>query len=139
MKPEPEFGTDEIRWRKDIAAGNDTFEQVAERGFKARSQKPEQRDDTDLSPIGILLACQLITDRQHGLAVQFLALHGQVFAAAPRLRGNSIFQGLPSAPSNLDVPKTPMHEVEEWESRRDRYNQVRGSLSLPRWKRREIW
>jgi hypothetical protein len=38
----------------------------------SETTKPEQRDDTAPSPMGILLARKLITDRQHSLAVLFL-------------------------------------------------------------------
>lgn len=131
LRPREDFGMDELRWRKNIAAGNDTLKKVVKRGFAARNQKPGQRDDTDLSPLGILLARKLISDRQHAVAMQFVALHGQVFTDAPKLQGNAMLSALPSAPSGLDVPRMPFDELEKLEGRRDRYNRIKAGLSLP--------
>ena len=63
--------------------------------------------------------------------MQFIALHGQVFVDAPKLQGNVMFSALPSALISLDVPKTPLHEREEREGRRDRYKRIKAGLSLP--------
>lgn len=103
LKPQTDLGTDELRWRKGIIGGTKSLKQVQKHRFQARDSKAEQRDDTDISPLGILVARRLITERQHDTVTRFLFLHVQVYRDAPKLKGNSTFTRAPSGSGKDDA------------------------------------
>ncbi len=103
LKPRKDFGTDELGWRKGVVAGTESLEKVEKHGYQEPAKKAKQREDADLTPLGILVARGLIMEHQYDAAVSFLFLHVQVFRDAPKLQQNAIFARAPSGPGKDDA------------------------------------
>lgn len=52
LKPREDFGTDELGWRKGVAAGTESLEKVEKHGYQEPAKKAKQREDADLTQLG---------------------------------------------------------------------------------------
>ncbi len=103
-------GTPELRLRKIVATGDERL---------------------PLTPLGILYGRRLITVEQYEAAARFRALHLAVFVDAPKAP-LPLMAKLPSNPGPWDADDAAERQArgaETWESKRDRYNEIRDRLS----------